>query len=246
MPVEQYAQQQTTTSTKLVSAGPTLSPQEIELEYTALLPNEKLTVLCQSIDKALPPPAHSIIHFVSPYGREGAGIIAFETALVSATQNGKRVLFVELSQSRDRVRRALSESLDFTFRLSTDKTPRIPLAWVKGTSLYYTNLYLDSQSPISPVNSAFLKDWLDQLKPAYDQIILHVESGMASNLGASCAGLADGVIIVLEAERTRWPVARQLKEMIDVSGGRIIGTVLNRQRHYIPRWLYSLLFKREG
>lgn len=51
----------------------------------------------------------------------------------------------------------------------------------------------------------------------------------------------DGLILVLESEKDRWEVAENAKQAIDLSGGRLIGAVLNKRIHHLPRWLYRLL-----
>jgi protein-tyrosine kinase len=55
------------------------------------------------------------------------------------------------------------------------------------------------------------------------------------------AQATDGVLLVLEAEETRWPVAREARQRIEAAGMRIVGAVLNRKPHYVPSWLYRLL-----
>lgn len=51
----------------------------------------------------------------------------------------------------------------------------------------------------------------------------------------------DGIILVLEAERDRWEVAKLARDHIEGVGGRVLGVVLNRKPFHIPRWIYSML-----
>jgi Mrp family chromosome partitioning ATPase len=51
----------------------------------------------------------------------------------------------------------------------------------------------------------------------------------------------DGVVLVVEAEKTRWPVAETVRDKIKNSGGNILGIVLNKRRYYIPDWIYNKL-----
>jgi hypothetical protein len=44
--------------------------------------------------------------------------------------------------------------------------------------------------------------------------------------------------MVIEAERTRSPVAVQVKETVQQNNGTIIGAIMNKRRYYIPRLLY--------
>lgn len=51
----------------------------------------------------------------------------------------------------------------------------------------------------------------------------------------------DGVILVIEAGKTKKQIAQVAIEKIEQSGGKLLGMVLNRRRHYIPGWIYRYL-----
>jgi protein-tyrosine kinase len=63
----------------------------------------------------------------------------------------------------------------------------------------------------------------------------------ASPDGIAIARRVDGVVLVLEAEKTRGPVAENLKERIQKNGGNLLGIIFNKRRHYIPEFLYKRL-----
>jgi len=63
------------------------------------------------------------------------------------------------------------------------------------------------------------------------------ETGPASRLSA----LADGVVLVMEAERVRWEVAQESQKTLSRSGARLLGVVMNKQPQHIPDWLYRTL-----
>jgi uncharacterized protein involved in exopolysaccharide biosynthesis/Mrp family chromosome partitioning ATPase len=50
--------------------------------------------------------------------------------------------------------------------------------------------------------------------------------------------LLDGVILVLASERVNRYAAGHARELLERSGVRIIGTILNLRRQYVPDWLY--------
>jgi protein-tyrosine kinase len=53
------------------------------------------------------------------------------------------------------------------------------------------------------------------------------------------AGKVDGVVMVLQSEKTRWEVAQFIRERLESGNGNILGVILNKRRFYIPRWLYK-------
>jgi capsular exopolysaccharide synthesis family protein len=52
-------------------------------------------------------------------------------------------------------------------------------------------------------------------------------------------GLADGVVLVVQASRTRWEAAEHALRIIEESGGRVLGAVLNRRKFYLPEAIYK-------
>jgi Mrp family chromosome partitioning ATPase len=57
----------------------------------------------------------------------------------------------------------------------------------------------------------------------------------------SLSRYVDGVVLVLEAEKTRKPVAENLKNRILENGGNLLGMVFNNRRFHIPESVYKRL-----
>ena len=62
-----------------------------------------------------------------------------------------------------------------------------------------------------------------------------------SDEGLELCAVVDGVVMVVEAEKTRSHVISNLKERIVRNGGKLLGVVFNKQHHYIPEWIYKQL-----
>ncbi|WP_071872451.1 tyrosine-protein kinase family protein [Atopomonas hussainii] len=60
----------------------------------------------------------------------------------------------------------------------------------------------------------------------------------ASLIAANCM---DGVVLVVEANKTRRQVAQYVAQRLEESGGNLLGLVLNRTLNFIPEWLYRWL-----
>ncbi len=50
---------------------------------------------------------------------------------------------------------------------------------------------------------------------------------------------ADGVILVVESERTRKQSALWAKQQIEMTGATLLGVILNRRKYRVPGWLYK-------
>ena len=76
---------------------------------------------------------------------------------------------------------------------------------------------------------------LDAAKEAYPTVVLDAPGASPSSKALS--RLCDGTILVVEAGRTQSAAARAAKAEIERFGGQVIGSVLNRHRETLPRWL---------
>jgi Mrp family chromosome partitioning ATPase len=76
---------------------------------------------------------------------------------------------------------------------------------------------------------------------AFSFVVFDTPAVLEESSAARLAGLADGVLMVLEAERERWEVAQKAKDQLVQASARLLGVVLNRRRYPIPEWLYKTL-----
>ena len=54
-------------------------------------------------------------------------------------------------------------------------------------------------------------------------------------------GVLDGVLLLVESERVRWPVAERYVNGLTRSGAKPLGVVMNKQKRHVPQWLYRTL-----
>lgn len=55
------------------------------------------------------------------------------------------------------------------------------------------------------------------------------------------AALADGVVLVVRGEETRWEVAQAAVQRLTQANARLLGSVFNARRYYMPKWVYDNL-----
>jgi hypothetical protein len=85
---------------------------------------------------------------------------------------------------------------------------------------------------------------LADLKARYAYVVVTAPPTTLSFEGIELSHTADHVLLVLEAETTRRPVAKDLVSQVFDAGGPVIGAILLGRRHYIPQWLYDRLIER--
>ena len=72
-------------------------------------------------------------------------------------------------------------------------------------------------------------------------VIIDAPPILSDVTGIALSRKASGVLLVVEAERTRAPIIEQARKVIATGGGRLLGVILNKRKHHIPGWIYKLL-----
>ncbi len=210
-----------------------------------VLPPAHVSALLASVGHALGTTERPILHVVSAYEGEGSGSVAFESA-VAAARAGKRVLYIETTPiARSVIGRAYATlaaaPIPLDAFLGTSSPPASPFWLLDGLPLWCASL---PEGSAAIPGSSVLHALFDKLRQMFDLILIHSESGLSNGTVAAYSALAEGSVIVVEAERTREPVAQELKHRIEANGGRVLGAVLSNRRFYIPGFLYALLYRK--
>lgn len=96
--------------------------------------------------------------------------------------------------------------------------------------------------PASP-QEAGLQNIIATLEEVYDVIIWDLPPTDKAVQSRMVAQFTQGVVLVVEAGKTRWQSAHHAMEHFKYSGAQILGIILNNKKNYIPTWLYQLLFR---
>ena len=91
------------------------------------------------------------------------------------------------------------------------------------------------------ITTAGLHSHLCEVRREFEYSIVAGPAAGESNAATTMAQLADGIILVLSACRTRRATARKIKETLEGAQARILGTVLSDRVFPIPEGIYRLL-----
>lgn len=75
------------------------------------------------------------------------------------------------------------------------------------------------------------------LRLAFDYVLIDCPALSVSDEAALLASSADGVVLVVEAERTRRAEIQAATRTLEMANAKILGMVLNKQRFSVPRWI---------
>lgn len=79
---------------------------------------------------------------------------------------------------------------------------------------------------------------LQTLRFVFDFILVDCSSMKASADAAFFASAVDGVILVVEADKTRKEQVRNAITSMEMAEANVLGCVLNKRRYPIPNWVY--------
>jgi len=84
----------------------------------------------------------------------------------------------------------------------------------------------------------YRRDCIDLLRSEFDYTIIDCPSLGESGDVLSIAPFVDGIILVVEANRTRRDQPRVAEQQIAAAGGTLLGFILNKRVYEVPRWIY--------
>jgi Mrp family chromosome partitioning ATPase len=197
--------------------------------------------LLQSLEAALGGTAGGkLILFSSARPGEGKTMVAGELATTLTDGLRKRVAVIDAGLRHDLATRCGASAAMTLERLIAslkkiklaEAMPRSPDALVVAT---VTQDPTDSQSILDEPQTWTL------LKSAFDYVLVEMPSLADSPLALAHARLFDGVVLVIESGRTRWPIVQNAQEQLDRAAARVLGAFLNKRVFHIPKSLYNWL-----
>jgi hypothetical protein len=90
-------------------------------------------------------------------------------------------------------------------------------------------------------NSASLHSFLSDVRTEFEYSIIQAQSAIQSSTTTEMARVADGLILVLSAQRTRRATALKVKQMLEEAQVRILGAVLSDREFPMPERIYRRL-----
>lgn len=161
---------------------------------------------------------------------EGTSTVARELAYYIAAE-GRTVLYCGDPADLDAVR--VAGSLTETQSRAIIETSRQGLSLVDIADLHRRDSGFGSKM-------AF-RDWLTGNAQKFDLVIIDVPPVLEQQSWGGFMGFPDGVVLVVEAERSRSEVVNATTAVIAEASGHVLGLVLNKRRQYIPKRLYKWL-----
>ncbi|MBK5413354.1 CpsD/CapB family tyrosine-protein kinase [Pseudomonas sp. TH31] len=177
----------------------------------------------------------------------GAGTTTSALALASqlAQMSSGLVLLVDASQSATNLTTQLNLQKERGFRdllFNADNPPLLQDCVVQVSSLPFHVLpngrHIRGNEHLT---AECLRPLLDQLGSRYRFVVVDGDAVYSAADTLVISTQVDGVIIVVRSEDTRWEVAQAAVQRLTQAGAKLVGSVFNRRKYYMPKWLYKNL-----
>jgi exopolysaccharide biosynthesis WecB/TagA/CpsF family protein len=213
-----------------------LRPRDTGSIMTAPVEQRAIDDLVARVDAEMPPRRSRIVGFLASSSGEGTTTLARAFAQTNAEAMGRSVLLLSTAQPGDdrvSVIDAVRDGQRITEALTKRSRGVTEAALGVGTTA-------DGRRNAAWNLLAQPELWR-ALRDSFELVVVDIQSADESEAALKVAPLCDGVVVVLEAARTRAPVVTQLLSNLNAVHARVLGTVLNKRRFHLPAKLYRWL-----
>ena len=184
------------------------------------------------------------ILFNGTYSGDGASTTAVNFATVLAKDSKCKVLIMEVNLRTPSLHETfktgqvinLEDILKGKFKLEP------PIHKVGPGELYITafsgKLFAGH---VSFFESDEFDEFFREMLEKFDYVILDSPPALIFSEFRVLCSKADGVVLVVNSEKTRRQVALKAKNELEDAGAKLLGVVLNKRKYYIPNCIYKKL-----
>lgn len=223
------------------------SPEEHQPEIYSfeLEIEEEMLSLYRTIDSLLPDHSRRFIQFIGSSEGEGTSTVAREFARMAITRLGQSVLLLDADRYNPTQHFFCNIAPENCLEdvLQNGESLDRALYQVGNINLYVCLISRNSNG--TQATQVFDLPQMDSvweaLRERFDLIVVDSPPATTSADGLAMFRKADGIVLVVEADKTRWPVVDSVKDQILKHGGNLLGVVLNKRRYYIPDAVYRRL-----
>ena len=186
---------------------------------------------------------NKVIQFMSARKEEGASTIVEELAKVTTLKYNKSVLLLDADlrklEQLPFCNITLEHSLEETIRAGepVDKA----LYQIGDSSLFLSRFFKDSGTIRQFLDPSEIDDLLEKLLTRFDFIFIDSPPENVFSMGLATSTSVNGVVLVLDSEKTCLDAAKNITDKITNNGGKVLGVVVNKQRNYVPEFINKRL-----
>ncbi|HYM81468.1 MAG TPA: CpsD/CapB family tyrosine-protein kinase [Candidatus Limnocylindria bacterium] len=203
--------------------------------------SRQMASLRVGIESALGERTSRVIVLLSSHRGEGTTTVATQLAVSLAREGRQRTLLVDFNGQRP----ALGGGPGWLAKHLRAERVRFdePQQSANGSDAASVDVLplVKEADEAGMVSLQLAREIIEGLAPRYEWVIVDAPPALETSEAAPLGALADGVVVVIHAGRTKRPVLGRTVDLVRKAGGRVLGTVLNHRRLEIPDFLYRRL-----
>lgn len=195
--------------------------------------------LAQAIDTRLADRPRRIVQVIGCSGTEDAGSVARRLARLSAVALRRDVLLLDPTSTPPVDAKAQAgHPAVADLPAMPAQAPAKPMRTEQD--LPYRATTLSEALGTANLDVKGLRATWQRLRASYDLVVLD-SPPVGTALGLALAPTVDGVVLVIEAEKTRVAQAVAARDALIGGGANVLGVVLDKRRYWVPARLWSWL-----
>jgi capsular exopolysaccharide synthesis family protein len=204
---------------------------------------EECSKLVQSIFLLRRENAPRVVAFAGIDSGNGCSWICAQSALLLAGQKLGSVCLVDANLRSPSLPELFGVTNHFglTDALAKSGSIRDFTKFVRSDSLQLLSCGSLASESYGLLNSEVMKARVAELRSEFDYVLIDSPPLNTYSDGVAVAQLADGLVLVLEANSTRRETAARVTENLRAAGIKILGAALNKRTFPIPEFLYDRL-----
>ena len=203
--------------------------------------HRELATLRNSIELVIPR-KNKIVAFAGAVRGEGASTLASAYARFLSQELGFRVLLVDadLTGEGERLSAGPMALKEGFLQVVSDGLPAMrAVRSMNGNGPHFMPSGGHSLRTLQVFSSERARELLRDLGTSYEVVVIDSAPVTLYPEVPVLLSLADGVVLVVQAERTRREAAQRAMSRLSGAGCNVIGAVMNRRRNVVPGFLYK-------
>ena len=185
--------------------------------------------------------AHKALTFTCSIPEEGVSTVSRMFAQVLVQDPNLSVILVDANMHEPSVHEAFGAEMSAGVTDVLFGRKRLEEC-IKPTGLPRLHV-MSSGDPVSAPLQAFASDQMKKLVTdllsTYDYVLFDTPPVLVYPEATVLSSRTDGVVLVAQAVRTKKEVVKKALEALEKAGGRVLGVVLNKNKHFIPEFIYK-------
>jgi Mrp family chromosome partitioning ATPase len=187
--------------------------------------------------------SHCVIQFIGSRESEGTSTIVHEFGRFLGERCNTSVLLVDGDPLRMSQHQAFRHHPGVSLQQAGQEGGSLDEAifQVRNSRVFLCRLAEENGGKPDLSLSMNMRQVWDKLRKKFRFVLVDSPSMDGAADALPLCSSVDGVVLVVEAEKTRSQVAASMKDRVIQNGGNTLGIVFNKQRYYIPEWIYKRL-----